>query len=150
MSELFTEEQPSFILASKTNRFFAVLIDYLIYAGLFALYMMNFGEKYTPEDGGVGYRIEGWPTLGVIAIWFVIIVLLEGLTGQSLGKMIFGIKSIKQDGTKASIGNVTARHLFDAVDFFPFFGIVGLIVASRNNLSQRIGDLVAKTIVVKK
>jgi len=47
------------------------------------------------------------------------------------------------------VGNCIVRHLFDLVDVFPFFGIVGLIVAGSNNLKQRVGDLVARTIVVK-
>ncbi len=112
--------------------------------------MMEFGEKYTPLDGGVGYRIEGLPTVGIFAIWFVIIVLPEGLYGQSIGKKIVGIKAIRQDENKASLGNVAIRHLFDPIDFFPFFGIVGFLVSSNNALKQRVGDLVAKTMVVNK
>jgi uncharacterized RDD family membrane protein YckC len=149
MSDLFTHDQSSVALASKTSRFFAILIDYVLCLGFTVLYMMEFGEKYTPEGGGVGYHIEGLPTLGIFIIWFVIIVLPEGLSGQSIGKRIAGIKTLKQDENKASIGTIIVRHLLDPVDFFPFFGIVGFLVASNNTLKQRVGDLVAKTIIVK-
>jgi uncharacterized RDD family membrane protein YckC len=150
MSDLFTSEQSSVSLASKTSRFFAILIDYVLCLGLTVLYMMEFGEQYTPEGGGIGYHIEGLPTLGIFVIWIVVIVLPEALTGQSIGKRITGIKTIRQDENKASMGTVLVRHLFDPIDFFPFLGVVGFLVSSNNPLKQRVGDLVAKTVVVKK
>ena len=73
---------------------------------------------------------------------------IEGLKGQTVGKMLLGIKVIKNDYAKSSISHSIIRHLFDMVDYLPFFGIVGIIVASNNDLKQRVGDLVAKTIVV--
>ena len=150
MPDLFNQDQFSVTLASKTSRFFAILFDYVLCLGLTIFYMIEFGEKYTPEGGGVGYHIEGLPTLGIFIIWLVIIVLPEGLSGQSIGKRITGIKTIRQDENKASIGTIIVRHLFDPVDFFPFFGIVGFLVSSNSTLKQRVGDLVAKTIVVKR
>lgn len=74
--------------------------------------------------------------------------MLEGLTRQTLGKANFKIKTVKVNGEKATLGNCIVRHLFDFIDSFPFFGITGLIVAGNNALKQRVGDLVAKTIVV--
>jgi len=150
MTDLLTEEIPEFILASKTKRFFALLIDYILYGIAFFLIATYFGESYESEDGTFNYKVEGFPALACFIIWFALMPLMEGIKGQSFGKMIFGIKTLKQDGTKASVGNATVRHLFDMIDFFPFLGIVGLIVASKNNLQQRVGDLVAKTIVVQK
>ncbi len=137
-------------MASKTKRFFALLIDYLIYFFIFFYIGSLFGKEYVTEEGATGFRVEGIPALICFAFWFIVMPVLEGLTGQSIGKMIFKIKTLKQDGTKISIGNATVRHLFDVIDYLPFLGLVGLIVASKNHLNQRVGDLVAKTIVVEK
>jgi uncharacterized RDD family membrane protein YckC len=150
MTDLFTEEHPIFILASKTKRFFALVIDYIIYFIVFFFIAQSYGEKYVSEDGAVGYHVNGIPALMYMLFWFIIIPILEGLIGQTLGKMIFNIKVLKQDETKISVGNAIVRHLFDIIDYLPFLGIVGLIVSSKNNLRQRVGDLVAKTIVIQK
>ena len=150
MTDYLSEEEPALFLASKTNRFFAILIDYTICFICWYYIAKYWGEEYITEDGGVGYHVEGLPALSWLLVWFSIMPLMEGLTGQSIGKIIFKIKISKADGTKVSIGNATVRHLFDFVDYLPFFGIVGIIVASKNGLSQRVGDLVAKTIVIRK
>lgn len=53
---------------------------------------------------------------------------------------------MKDDYTDSSIGTSIARHLFDPIDMMC---LIGLIVASTNSKKQRIGDLVAKTVVVR-
>ncbi len=150
MTDLFEEDEYSYELASKTSRYFAIAIDYAINTGFFILMATNFGDKYYTDGGGITYRVTGFPAFICFSFWFLIMPVLEAYTGQSLGKMLFKIKVLRQNGTKANLGNTTAKHLFDLIDFFPFFGIIGLIVASNNKLNQRVGDLVGKTIVVKK
>jgi len=81
--------------------------------------------------------------------WIVYFPIIEGISGQTLGKRIFKLKVLKEDYSKLNILNSFFRRLFDFIDFLPTFGILGLIVASSNSKIQRIGDLVAKTIVVK-
>lgn len=142
------EEELQTTLAKKRVRYIAVIIDYLIYLGIFITVSIYFGEKYETEDGATGWHVEGWPALLIFSSWFILLPVAEGLTQQTVGKMLLGIKVVKMDHSRASIGNCIVRHLFDFVDFFPGFGIVGLLVAKSNDKSQRVGDLVAKTIVV--
>jgi uncharacterized RDD family membrane protein YckC len=151
MNDLLSEDllTPSIQPARKTKRWLACLIDYLFYFLIFTLITAFWGERYTTESGTVGYRATGLPALVCIAAWWVLLPVLEGLTGQTLGKAIFKIKTVKINGEKATVGNCIVRHLFDFIDSFPFFGITGLLVAGNNALKQRVGDLVAKTIVVK-
>jgi uncharacterized RDD family membrane protein YckC len=59
-------------------------------------------------------------------------------------------KSSKSQLFKSFSQNTFVRHFFDFIDNFPFLGIVGLIVASNNNLKQRVGDLLGKTVVIQK
>jgi len=150
MTDLLYEEPASFILASKTKRFFAILIDYVLYFVFFYFFARSFGNTYTNEEGNITYRLEGLPALFFFISWFIFIPLLKGLKSQSIGKMIFGIMVVKQNGSGITMGDAIVRHLFDIVDYIPFLGVVGFIVASRNELNQRVGDLVAKTMVVQK
>ena len=136
-------------LASKTSRWLASLIDYIIFMACDTGCLLFFGKKTIDTDGVITYHADGLPALAAIASWWVLLPVLEGLTGQTIGKAIFNIKTVKASGLEATIGACIVRHLFDIVDYFPFLGIVGLMVASNNKLKQRVGDLVAKTIVIK-
>jgi len=131
------------------RRWLAALIDYILFFSCYMGCLMFWGEKSINDDGSVGYTAHGFPAFIAIASWWVLLPILEGLTGQTVGKAILGIKAVRVNGTKASVGNCIVRHLFDVVDGFPF-GIIGVAVASGNDLKQRVGDLVAKTMVVPK
>jgi len=150
MSDLFSENETTLILASKTKRVVAIFIDYLLYFITLYFLLDVAGEKYELEDGTVGFRLEGAPALISLIPWILLLPILEGITGQTIGKMFLRIKVSKANGATLTIGNSIVRHLFDIVDYLPFLGIVGLLVASNNELNQRVGDLVAKTIVVEK
>ena len=150
MNDLILDDLPVPTLAKKRVRFLAALIDYLLFLVFYFIIGFQFGERYTPEEGGIGFQLNGFPALGCMLLWFLMFPVIEGLKGQTVGKMLLGIKVIKNDYSKSSISHSIIRHLFDMVDYLPFFGIVGIIVASNNDLKQRVGDLVAKTIVVIK
>lgn len=150
MAEIFQPEDLAPSLASRGSRYIAIAIDYALNTGFIVLMAINFGERYTPEGGGIGYHVSGLPAVACLAFWFFIMPVMESINGQSVGKMIMQIKVVKQDGAKANLINTTARHLLDIVDFLPFFGIVGMMLSSRSKLSQRAGDIFARTIVVRK
>ena len=147
--DLLADLDPRLHVAKKTNRYIAAIIDYALLITVYIITGLIFGEHYT-EGNTFGVRIEGLPALVNIAVWFVLFPGAESINGQTIGKMIMRVKVVKLDFSKSSFGNNLVRHLFDIIDYFPFFGIVGLIVASNNNLKQRVGDLVAKTIVIYK
>jgi uncharacterized RDD family membrane protein YckC len=150
MTDLLAELETYPPLAKKRVRYFAAFIDYLLFFAAFIFIAVTLGESYTTDEGIFKFNVEGWPAVALFAVWFLIFPFLESLRGQTLGKLLFKIKVVKQDYTKASLRNTFARHFFDFIDDFPFLGIVGLIVASNNNLKQRVGDLVGKTIVIQK
>ncbi|MBI3468647.1 MAG: RDD family protein, partial [Planctomycetes bacterium] len=70
------------------------------------------------------------------------------MNGQTPGKRVIGIRVIKQGGYAMSFLDSLLRNLMRWVDFLPLFygvGLISLVVAPR---SQRLGDLVAGTLVV--
>ncbi len=128
------------------NRILAGLIDYtIIYSFTFTLIFV-LGD---PNDEGV-YSLTGAPALIPILFWLIMTVGLEIGLGATLGNSITGLKAIPINGQnrKLTFGQSLKRHLMDPVDML-FFGLPGIITIKNTDKNQRIGDLWAKTIVVK-
>ena len=83
-----------------------------------------------------------------ILYWMV----LPGLKGWTVGKLVTGIRVVKDDGTcPAGIGKNVVRQLLWIADYFPYFipYLTGFIVALTNDRNKRVGDIVAGTLVVR-
>jgi uncharacterized RDD family membrane protein YckC len=148
MTNIDTTYTANVPLAAKGIRYLAILIDYLMYFLFYWLIASNYGT-ITTTNNSISTEVNGFPAILCFVFWFII-PLSEGVFSQSLGKFVCGIKVVDASYQKVKITQCIVRHLFDLVDFFPFIGIVGLSVSSSNKLKQRVGDLVAKTIVVTK
>lgn len=96
--------------------------------------------------------------IGSVITWVVVLVIvvanavvLQGLTGASVGKKMIGIAVVDDEGRVCGIGKATVRWLLWIVDAFPWcFPAVGLITCFSSKDSQRVGDRVAGTYVVDK
>jgi uncharacterized RDD family membrane protein YckC len=89
----------------------------------------------------------------ITAIWLAYSAVLPGIKGWTLGKLATGIRVVDTRGTcPAGIGRNLGRQLLWIVDSFPWFipNLVGLIVMLVTSRNQRVGDLVAGTLVVRK
>jgi uncharacterized RDD family membrane protein YckC len=72
------------------------------------------------------------------------------MNGQSIGKRIMKIKVISLDGGQPRVGQYFMRWLFRIVDFLLTWpGLVALITAAVNDKTQRVGDIVAGTILIR-
>src|SRR4030067_1107613 len=74
--------------------------------------------------------------------------LLEGTWGKTIGKKICGIVDLKEDFTKCTIGRGFLRNLMRIVDNF-FYYLVGVVAMAGTMRWQRLGDLVAGTVVIR-
>jgi uncharacterized RDD family membrane protein YckC len=129
------------------KRIFAGIIDYAIILTFFYIYIYSFGEP--SEDGG--YHINGLPALVPILFWGIMTVGLEQLFGATLGNSLVELKPISIRGfeKKLTFGQSLKRHLLDPIDMF-FFGLIGIITIKNTDRNQRLGDIWANTIVMKK
>ena len=76
-------------------------------------------------------------------------ILLEWLlNGQTPGKRLLHIRVIKQGGYALRFFDTLLRNLLRVIDFLPLFYGVGLTSLLFTRDSQRLGDLVAGTLVV--
>jgi uncharacterized RDD family membrane protein YckC len=69
--------------------------------------------------------------------------------GKSVGKKLFHLRVIDQNGLKLSFPQVLLRNLLRIIDFMPLFYVTGGISASLSSRWQRLGDIAAGTMVIR-
>jgi uncharacterized RDD family membrane protein YckC len=92
-------------------------------------------------------------------VWLLIFLSIPGLFyhllfeiflhGQSPGKKLMKIKVVRIDGSEASMGDYLIRWIFRLSDINFTFGSLGTILIILNNKGQRLGDILAKTTVIR-
>jgi uncharacterized RDD family membrane protein YckC len=131
------------VRAKLTSRFFATFIDYALFFLLFFIFGYLFGE---PNNNGV-YSLSGLLALVPFIFWFIYFIVMESVFSATLGHILFNLKVVGDDNGRISFIEVFIRHIIDPMDFC-FFGIPAIICITHTPLNQRLGDLVAKTIVI--
>lgn len=131
---------------------------------LFDRFETDDGRLVVPDGDGVCLAVgddQIWlvDDTGIAAIIFVSLgiqlanhVLLQGLTGATIGKLMVGLRVVDQrSGKRAGFGAVFVRWLLWIVDGFPWaWGpIAGTITMAATNGHRRVGDMAAKTFVVR-
>jgi uncharacterized RDD family membrane protein YckC len=69
--------------------------------------------------------------------------------GQTPGKRIVGIRVVQSTGLPVTVSGAIIRNLVRIFDFFPLLYAVGLVVLFATKNTQRLGDLAAKTVVIR-
>jgi uncharacterized RDD family membrane protein YckC len=89
-------------------------------------------------------------SLLVFALYNGYFIFFEWLfNGQTPGKRVVHIRVIKQGGYALRFFDTLLRNLLRTIDFIPVFYGVGLVSLLFTRNSQRLGDLVAGTVVVR-
>ncbi len=138
--------------ASIFKRWLASFIDYLIFAAIANGILHYLGDRPIIKFNNEYIMLlnEHIKIVVVVISWLLVFPVYETVNkGHTVGKNMFMIKAVKRDKSKISFGRSLVRHLFDFVDFLPVGGLVGLATANGNKQAQRVGDLVAKTIVIE-
>lgn len=126
------------------KRTLATFIDYGLFMAFFIWLVVTYG---VPNDEG-GYTLKndpkGW---WIFVVWFVYFPIAESLRGQTLGKLILGLRVVTKSGNPISFTQAVKRRFLDFIDFF-FFGLVAFLTVKNTPDHQRLGDLWAKTVVI--
>lgn len=89
-------------------------------------------------------------SLTPLAFTFLLAVVLQGFTGWTIGKLLTGIRTVREDGRPAGIGKAFVRWLLWVVDAQPCgLPLVGFVTALTTKGHRRVGDMAAKTFVVR-
>jgi uncharacterized RDD family membrane protein YckC len=141
-----------FPLAGIGSRFIAVLVDYCIQAALFVALILG-TLLFMPSMQHFAVRSAKWVIAIVILVPFLLqwgyFSLFEGIwNGQTPGKRVAKIRVIQQSGRAVTMFESLARNLVRAIDFLPASYVAGVVSIFVTRRSQRLGDLVAGTLVV--
>jgi uncharacterized RDD family membrane protein YckC len=148
--ELVSIELP---LAGIGSRFIAILVDTLIlFAAFIALGIL--AAIVLSALGAYGGKAANWGFGGFILISFLILwgyfALFEAFNnGRTPGKRVAKIRVIHQSGRGVSIVEALGRNLVRIIDYMPGFYGVGIVAMFLSRRSQRLGDMVAGTLVVR-
>lgn len=71
------------------------------------------------------------------------------MNGQSLGKKALGIRVIKSNGERPEFVDYLTRWMFRIIDITFSSGIVAVVSILSTNKSQRLGDIIANTVVIQ-
>ncbi len=150
----------NFVLAGLMSRLLALLVDTVVsllltYVGF--LVVMIFAAVIGIAGSAVGGGESAVLGLGMAAqfvIWFLVdwgyMVLLESLwSGQTIGKRVMGLRVIQDTGVRVGVTQSLLRNLVRPLDKMPLFYFVGGAAALLSGSQQRLGDLLAGTIVVR-
>jgi uncharacterized RDD family membrane protein YckC len=70
--------------------------------------------------------------------------------GQTLGKRVLGLRVMDARGLKLHVSQIAIRNVLRTVDILPLLYMVGGIACAVNRYSQRLGDIAANTVVVRR
>jgi uncharacterized RDD family membrane protein YckC len=145
-----------FALASIGNRFLACAIDHTIQIvtigliGLSAVILMSFPA--------IEQAISSAPKWLLALLIIMLFLIFAGYyaffewawSGQTPGKRWLKLRVIREDGRPITFWEAAVRNLLRTVDMMPApFYSIGLISVFSTTRDQRIGDMVAGTVVVR-
>ena len=133
-------------LASVGPRIVAHLIDLLCYIAISIGLSTFIGFVFAPVPE-LGQAVA---TLIFAFAFFLYFIVSEGaFQGYTMGKKLMKMRVLNVDGTPITWRTSILRNLLRVADMLPAIPLVGLIMLFLNPRSQRVGDLVAGTIVIR-
>jgi uncharacterized RDD family membrane protein YckC len=120
-------------------RFVAILIDSIILGVVSGIVAIIIGALTA---------LRGLVFLFFLVFTFLYFTWMEGTYGQTVGKMAVKIKVVKEDGSPIDYGDAAVRTILRIIDGI-FLYFIGAILIWSSDKRQRLGDMVARTIVVK-
>ena len=145
-----------FALASIGNRFIACAIDHSIQIGI--LVFLSIVMSIITDLSDFSTRLSNAPKWVVALIFVLFFVSMSGYfalfewiwNGQTPGKRWLKLRVIREDGRPIGFFEAMVRNLLRDFDIMPLpFYSIGLISVFASERDQRVGDLVAGTVVVR-
>jgi uncharacterized RDD family membrane protein YckC len=131
-------------LAGLQERFVAFLLDFLficlISLGLYLSCAFIIPNRYL--------SVALYFTVIPVVVFYSLLSEIIG-NGQSWGKKITGLKIVKVNGNEIRLSDSISRWVFRLVDIYLSIGGIGMFLITSTVRSQRLGDIVANTTVIK-
>lgn len=134
--------------------FLCALFLYLFLEDLAVLPPIPFGAAWSKVHETLGVDSQLSIALGLAATFIFIVewswpIYFEVLRqGQSPGKKIFALRVVDLQGLPIGFRSSALRTIFLIVDLLPSFGFVSMLSMMFSPRNQRLGDMVARTVVI--
>lgn len=134
-------------LAGPVTRFFAWMIDFLVFIAVSRVFgiLAAMGSMINPE---IAFAVQLLMDLIIGVGYFMFFEWIWN--GQTIGKRVMKLRVVDEGGRGLSGGQVVVRNLLRAVDMLPFFYGVGGIFHVLTSRCQRLGDIAAGTVVIRR
>ena len=131
------QAQPQLQYVGVGRRFVALLID---------------GVLLGIVNGIIFLLLRSVPALAEVVVTLISILYIfamEATQGATLGKMVLGLRVVRVDGSPIGWSESIIRNLLRVIDGIGAY-LVGAILIWTSPQKQRLGDRVAKTVVVRR
>ncbi len=134
------------------DRLIAFLLDGFALIGFYLIVVAAFGaiadlnesfNTFTEENQWIFFMVY------VIPSFFYHLIFEVVWNGKSFGKWLMGLRVVRVDGTNPTLGNYVIRWMFRLLEITLTSGMVAFITVLMNGKGQRLGDIAAKTCVIK-
>jgi uncharacterized RDD family membrane protein YckC len=145
-----------FALASIGNRFIACAIDHALQ--VVTIILMAIGFTVLANYSSLGAQVSNTPNWVKALLIVIVFLIVSGYfaffewiwNGQTPGKRWLKLRVIREDGRPVTFWEASVRNLLRTFDMMPApFYSIGLISVFISSSDQRVGDMVAGTVVVR-
>ncbi|MFN8375212.1 MAG: RDD family protein [Anaerolineae bacterium] len=136
-------------IAGFGTRCMAAVVDYLVIIMLMIAFGTLFARSIPRDFGGDSAVLIVFIILQFFLVTFYHLIFEFVWNGQTPGKRMFKMRVIQSNGLPVTVSGILIRNLVRPFDFLPVFYSVGLVALFFSKHTQRLGDLAAKTIVVR-
>lgn len=151
MAHVYTVDTPenlqlSFVRAGLATRAAALCVDLAVIGALLqsSLWLLASLELFASSAASVLWIVSGFVVqwgYGALSEW--------RFAGRTLGKRLLGITVIDAAGLRISFAQAALRNLLRLADLLPGLHLLGALVSLGDEHGRRLGDLAARTVVVR-
>jgi uncharacterized RDD family membrane protein YckC len=130
------------------RRVVATIVDSLVLGVVSTILSRVFGV-HSSSSGFDLTTLSGGGSFVLIVVVVVYYVLMEGFLGRTVGKFLTGIRVVDEaTGGNPGFGQVVVRTLLRLIDGLLAY-LVGFVIAWNSDRRRRLGDIAAKTLVIR-
>jgi len=139
----------SLLLAGAASRFVSAIVDILIQGAILIAVAIILGIAGHAGLGGGGLAVLLWAIISflVVSTYDIFFEVLN--SGRTPGKRLNGLRVVRVEGHPVGFLTSAIRNILRVIDFLPSAYLLGAAVILATRKNQRIGDVVAGTLVVR-
>ena len=136
-------------LAGPASRFVSAIVDILIQIVLLVCVSIVLSLAGSGIGLGGGLALLLWAVLSFAVITFYDVFFEVFQSGRTPGKRLNGLRVVRASGHPVTFLTSAVRNVIRPIDFLPSVYLLGAVVILATKKNQRIGDVIANTLVVR-